>query len=236
MEIKVLKNILSVNDQMAEQNRKLLEPRKILLVNVMSSPGAGKTTLMLRTSDRLRGKARMAVIEGDVSSSIDTERLTRAGVIAIQINTGGECHLDAGQINSALNALPLDDLDIVFIENVGNLICPGEFELGEHLKVVISSTPEGEDKPYKYPLMFTIADAIIVNKIDLLPYVNFNAEGFRQAVGGFNQKAALFNISGITGEGADTWALWLLEKWSELKKGGLKTTPRYSTSHSDKEC
>jgi len=218
MEIKVLKNILNANNQLAEQNRQLLEQKKILAVNVMSSPGAGKTTLMLRTAEALKGKARVAVIEGDVTSSIDTEKLTQAGVTAIQINTGGECHLDAGMVNSALNNLPLDELDIVFIENVGNLICPGEFELGEHLKVVITSTPEGEDKPYKYPLLFTIADALVINKTDLLPYVNFNMDDFCRAIRGLNQKAELFQVCGTTGEGVSDWAAWIMKNRNGLKK------------------
>lgn len=217
MEIKVLKNILSANNQIAEQNRRLLAGKSILAVNVMSSPGAGKTTLMLRTAEELKGKARIAVIEGDVSSSIDTEKLSQAGVTAIQINTGGECHLDAGMVNSALLNLPLDELDIVFIENVGNLICPGEFELGEHLKVVISSTPEGEDKPYKYPLLFTIADAVVVNKTDLIPYVDFDMDGFSRAVKGLNQKAALFKVCGITGEGIGDWEKWIVKKLNEIR-------------------
>jgi len=218
MEIKVLKNILNANNQLAEQNRQLLEQKKILAVNVMSSPGAGKTTLMLRTAEALKGKARVAVIEGDVTSSIDTEKLPQAGVTAIQINTGGECHLDAGMVNSALNNLPLDELDIVFIENVGNLICPGEFELGEHLKVVITSTPEGEDKPYKYPLLFTIADALVINKTDLLPYVNFNMDDFCRAIRGLNQKAELFQVCGTTGEGVSDWAAWIMKNRNGLKK------------------
>jgi hydrogenase nickel incorporation protein HypB len=195
----------------------LLAGKSILAVNVMSSPGAGKTTLMLRTAEELKGKARIAVIEGDVSSSIDTEKLSQAGVTAIQINTGGGCHLDAGMVNSALLNLPLDELDIVFIENVGNLICPGEFELGEHLKVVISSTPEGEDKPYKYPLLFTIADAVVVNKTDLIPYVDFDMNGFSRAVKGLNQKAALFKVCGITGEGIGDWGKWIMKKLNEIR-------------------
>jgi len=217
MEIKVLKNILSANNQIAEQNRRLLAGKSILAVNVMSSPGAGKTTLMLRTAEELKGKARIAVIEGDVSSSIDTEKLSQAGVTAIQINTGGECHLDAGMVNSALLNLPLDELDIVFIENVGNLICPGEFELGEHLKVVVTSTPEGDDKPYKYPLLFTIADALVVNKTDLMPYVDFDMDGFSRAVKGLNQKAALFKVCGITGEGIGDWGKWIMKKLNEIR-------------------
>ena len=217
MEIKVLKNILNANNQIAEQNRRLLADKSILAVNVMSSPGAGKTTLMLRTAEELKGRARIAVIEGDVSSSIDTEKLIQAGVTAIQINTGGECHLDAGMVNSALLNLPLDELDIVFIENVGNLICPGEFELGEHLKVVVTSTPEGDDKPHKYPLLFTIADAFVVNKTDLMPYVDFDMDGFSQVAKGLNQKAALFKVCGITGEGIGDWGAWIMKNLNKVR-------------------
>ncbi|MFH1650693.1 MAG: hydrogenase nickel incorporation protein HypB [Chloroflexota bacterium] len=216
MEIKVLKEILSTNNQVAAQNRILLEQKKILAVNLMSSPGAGKTTFILATAAALKGKARVGVIEGDVSSSIDTEKISQAGMDAIQINTGGECHLDAGMVHAALQNLPLDDIDILFIENVGNLICPGDFDLGEHLKVVISSTPEGDDKPHKYPLLFTIAHGIIINKIDLLPYVSFSQEAFTGAVQGMNGKAALFPVSGATGEGIPKWADWLLEKRRSL--------------------
>jgi len=217
MEIKVLKNILNANNQIAEQNRRLLADKSILAVNVMSSPGAGKTTLMLRTAEELKGRARIAVIEGDVSSSIDTEKLIQAGVTAIQINTGGECHLDAGMVNSALLNLPLDELDIVFIENVGNLICPGEFELGEHLKVVVTSTPEGDDKPHKYPLLFTIADAFVVNKTDLIPYVNFEIDGFSQVVKGLNQKAVLFEVCSITGDGIGDWGAWIMKNLDKVR-------------------
>ena len=211
MEIKVLKNILNANSQIAEQNYRLLASKSILAVNVMSSPGAGKTTLMLRTAEELKGKARIAVIEGDVSSSIDTEKLSQAGVTAIQINTGGGCHLDAGMVNSALLNLPLDELDIVFIENVGNLICPGEFDLGEHLKVVISSTPEGDDKPHKYPLLFTITNAVVVNKTDLIPYVDFDVNGFCRTIKGLNQKAELFKVCSITGDGISDWGAWIMK-------------------------
>jgi hydrogenase nickel incorporation protein HypB len=217
MEIKVLKNILNANNQIAEQNRRLLADKSILAVNVMSSPGAGKTTLMLRTAEELKDKARIAVIEGDVSSSIDTEKLIQAGVTAIQINTGGECHLDASMVNSALLNLPLGELDIVFIENVGNLICPGEFELGEHLKVVVTSTPEGDDKPHKYPLLFTIADAFVVNKTDLIPYVNFDTEGFSQVVKGLNKKAALFEVCSITSKGIGDWGAWIMKNLDRVR-------------------
>jgi len=217
MEIKVLKNILSANNQIAEQNRQLLASKNILAVNIMSSPGAGKTTLILRTVEALKGKADIGVIEGDVSSSFDTEKLIKAGVTAIQINTGGECHLDASMVNSALLNLPLDSLDIILIENVGNLICPGEFNLGEHLKVLVTSTPEGDDKPHKYPLLFTIADACVVNKTDLLPYVNFDVDGFYRAVKGINQKAALFQVCSTTGEGIGDWGLWVMKNLDKVR-------------------
>ena len=218
MEIKVLKNILDANDQMAEQNRKLLAGKKIMMVNVWASPGAGKTTLMLRTAEALKGKARMAVIEGDVASSIDTVKLMESGVTAIQINTDGGCHLDAGMINTALQNLPLDELDIIFIENVGNLICPGEFDLGEYIKIIISSTPEGEDKPHKYPLMFTIADACIVNKIDLMPYVNFDIDSFTRTVTGMNANVEMFKISGVTKDGINEWTDWVMGKLDKYRK------------------
>ena len=218
MEIKVLKNILDANDQMALQNRKLLASKKIMMINVWASPGAGKTTTMLRTAEALKEKARMAVIEGDVASSIDTVKLTESGVTAIQINTDGGCHLDAGMVNMALQNLPLDELDVIFIENVGNLICPGEFDLGEYKRIIISSTPEGEDKPHKYPLMFTIADACIVNKIDLIPYVNFDIDNFTRTVRGMNGSIEIFTISSINGNGVDKWADWVLKQLDIYRK------------------
>lgn len=218
MEIKVLKDILNANNQIAEQNRQLLASKHIMAINLMSSPGSGKTTLILRTVEALQDKARIVVIEGDVSSSIDAETLSQAGIAAIQINTGGACHLDASMVNSALSNLPLDDIDILFIENVGNLICPGGFDLGEYLKVVILSTPEGDDKPHKYPLLFTQARALVVNKTDLLPYVGFDLETFTRAFKGINQQAALFPISGLTGEGIEEWGKWVMDSLQKLRK------------------
>lgn len=226
MEIKVLKNILSANNRIAEQNRQLLASKNIIAVNLMSSPGAGKTTLILRAVQTFKDKVRVGVIEGDVSSSIDTEKLSKVGLTAIQINTGGDCHLDASMVNSALVNLPLDDIDILFIENVGNLICPGGFDLGEHLKVIILSTPEGDDKPYKYPLLFTIADALVVNKIDLLPYVNFDMDGLYRTVKGMNQKAALFVVSGVTGEGIENWGSWIIENLGKVRSAKSKPAKR----------
>ena len=220
MEIKVLKDILSANSQIAEQNRKLLASKRIMTINLMSSPGSGKTTLILRTAEELKGKARIAVIEGDVSSSIDAETLNQAGIAAIQINTGGACHLDANMVNSALPNLDLDDIDILFIENVGNLICPGGFDLGESLRVVILSTPEGDDKPHKYPLLFTQANALVVSKTDLLPHVGFDMEAFTRVFKGLNQQAALLAISGLTGDGIEEWGKWVMENLNRRRTPG----------------
>jgi hydrogenase nickel incorporation protein HypB len=222
MEVKILKDILNANNQIAEQNRMLLASKHIMAINLMSSPGSGKTTLILRTVEALQNKARIGVIEGDISSSIDAETLIRAGVAAIQINTGGACHLDASMVNSALVNLPLDDIDILFIENVGNLICPGGFDLGEYLKVVILSTPEGDDKPYKYPQLFTQANVLVVNKIDLLSYVSFDIETFRNTFRGLNQQAVLFPISGLTGEGVTEWAEWAIGNLEKLRLSNHK--------------
>ncbi|MFC1931534.1 hydrogenase nickel incorporation protein HypB [Chloroflexota bacterium] len=217
MEIKVLKDILNANNQLAEQNRRLLLGKNIMTINLMSSPGAGKTTLILRTIEVLQGKARIGVIEGDISSSIDSKKISQAEVPVIQINTGGDCHLDASMVKSALTGLPLDSIDILFIENVGNLICPAGFDLGEYLKVIILSAPEGDDKPYKYPSLFTIAEALLVNKIDLLPYINFDMGSFQRAIKGLNQKATIFEISGTTGQGIGEWGSWVMEQLKKLR-------------------
>jgi len=209
MEIKVIKDILSANNQLAQRNRQLLENKGVLAINIMSSPGAGKTSLILETIKRLKGRVRIGVIEGDISSSIDAEKVGREKVPVVQINTGGECHLDANMTGPALDNLPLNDIDVLLIENVGNLVCPGEFELGEHKKVVLLSIPEGDDKPYKYPLLFHIADVVLINKIDLLPYLKFDLEGFSRAVRELNQKAKIFQISCTTGQGIEDWVSWI---------------------------
>jgi hydrogenase nickel incorporation protein HypB len=210
MEIKVLKDILGANEQIAERNRRLLDSKGILAINVMSSPGAGKTSLILETIRRLKGKVRIGVIEGDVSSSLDAEKVGKKKVPVIQINTGGECHLDANMTSRALDNLALEDIELLLIENVGNLICTAEFQLGEHKKVVILSVPEGDDKPYKYPLMFHVADVVLVNKIDLLPYLKFDMEGFSKAVRSINQKVEIFPISCTTHQGIDEWVSWIM--------------------------
>ncbi len=214
MEIKVLKDILSANEQIAERNRQLLDSKSVFAVNLMSSPGAGKTSLILETIKMLKGKTRIGVIEGDVSSSLDAETIGKEGVPVIQINTGGGCHLDANMLSSALSNVPLQDIELLLIENVGNLICPAGFALGEHKKVLISSIPEGDDKPFKYPLMFHKADAVLINKIDLLPYLKFDTQSFSQAIRGINEKVEIFQISCATGQGIQEWLSWLLTQMS----------------------
>ncbi len=214
MEIKVLKDILSANEQIAGRNRQLLDSQGVFAVNLMSSPGAGKTSLILGTIRRLKGETRIGVIEGDVSSSLDAETIGKESVPVIQINTGGGCHLDANMLSNALNNMPLQDIELLLIENVGNLICPAEFALGEHKKVLISSIPEGDDKPFKYPLMFHKADAVLINKIDLLSYLKFDIQAFSQAVRGINEKVEIFQISCTTGQGIQEWVSWLLTQMS----------------------
>jgi len=215
MEIKVLKDILSANEQIAERNRQLLDSNNVFAVNLMSSPGAGKTSLILETIKRLKGETKIGVIEGDVSSSLDAEVIGKEGVPVLQINTGGGCHLDANMTYTALNNVPLKDIELLLIENVGNLICPAEFALGEHKKVLISSIPEGDDKPFKYPLMFHKADAVLINKIDLLPYLKFDTGAFSQAVKGINGNVEIFQLSCATGQGIEQWVSWLLNQMGQ---------------------
>jgi hydrogenase nickel incorporation protein HypB len=209
-EISVQKRILSANDEVAAENRARLGEFAILAVNVMASPGAGKTSVILATAARLPQDVRPAVIEGDLASSIDTEKMLAAGIPATQINTGGNCHLDAPMIRAALPGLPLEEVDILFIENVGNLVCPAEFDLGAGRAVVIASVPEGHDKPYKYPGMFAAADAIVLNKSDLAAYFDFDMDYFRRGVAMVNPDAPVFVLSCRTGEGLEDWLAWLL--------------------------
>jgi len=212
MKIRVVEDILSANERLAEENARLLADRSVLAVNVMASPGAGKTSLIVQTINTIREQLRIGVIEGDIASRVDADTIEALGIPVVQINTGGTCHLDANMVQGALNQLPLGDLDLLFIENVGNLICPTDFALGEALKVMIASVPEGDDKPYKYPGMFAAVDAIVINKIDLLPYVEFDLEGFRRLVVGLNTDVQVFEVSCKTGEGIEAWADWLLSK------------------------
>jgi hydrogenase nickel incorporation protein HypB len=215
MEIKVLKDILGANDRMAQSNQQLLDSNHVFAVNLMASPGAGKTSLVLETIKGLQGKVRIGVIEGDISSTFDSELIAQQGVPVVQINTGGECHLDASMIRNALDNLPLADIDLLLVENVGNLVCPAEFNLGEHRKVVVSSVPEGDDKPIKYPAMFVIASAVVLNKTDLLPYVKFDSGRFREAVRDINRKLDIFEVSCTTGEGIERWISWLLAEMGQ---------------------
>jgi len=220
MGVKVLtisEDILSANEEIARNNQNQLDKHGILAVNVMSSPGAGKTSLILQTISRLKETVRIAVIEGDVASTIDADKINKQGVTAIQINTAGGCHLDANMLEKALNNLPLKDIDLLLIENVGNLICPAEFALGEHKRVMLLSVPEGDDKVYKYPLMFTEADVVFINKVDLLPLLEFDVASFTKAVSGLNPKVKVFQVSAKTGQGLEGWFSWLQEQIKETK-------------------
>jgi len=207
--VEVIAQVLNANDSAAAENRELLSSHQVLAVNLMASPGAGKTSLILQTAKAFAGRVRTGVIEGDVASRIDADKVARADIPVVQINTGGECHLDALTVQKALKSLPLDEIDILFIENVGNLICPVEFKLGEEIRVVVASVPEGDDKPYKYPGIFTAVDAVVLNKIDLIPYVDFSVDAMRQAVSSLNPRAELFEVSCRTGEEVTAWAQWL---------------------------
>ena len=204
---------MSANDSLAAQNRQLLDEAGVLGINIMASPGAGKTSVILRTIEALKEKIQLGVVEGDTAAvTIDADKVITAGMPAVQINTGGQCHLDAVMLAKALPALPLQDLDLLIVENVGNLICPASFNLGTHLNVVIASVPEGDDKPYKYPNIYRGIDALILNKIDLLPYIDFKQDYFRQGIEVLNPDVTFFPMSCTTGEGVAEWAEWLIEK------------------------
>jgi hydrogenase nickel incorporation protein HypB len=207
--ITIAEDILGANEEKARSNQNRLDQHGILTINIMSSPGAGKTSLILRTINQMKQKVRITVIEGDVASSIDAEKVNELGIAVVQINTEGGCHLDANMIEHALSNLPLEDTDLLLIENVGNLICPNEFALGEHKRVMLLSLPEGDDKPHKYPAMFADADVVLLNKIDLLPHLDFNIDAFQKGVTSLNPKAKIFPVSCQTGEGMEAWLSWL---------------------------
>lgn len=208
--VTIVENILSANDQVAQLNRKLLDEKKIFSINLMASPGAGKTSFILQTIKALSASYRIGVLEGDTAPvTIDADRVNAAGMPAVQINTGGDCHLDAVMVNKGLGELPLDQLDVVIIENVGNLICPAAFKLGTHVNVLIASIPEGDDKPYKYPAIYRGIQVLIINKTDLLPHVTFNMDYFRQGVEMLNPGLITFPVSCKTGEGIEEWVKWL---------------------------
>jgi len=213
--IEVIQNILEANETISSRNSQLLNENGVFCINIMSAPGAGKTSLLLQTMKLLKDKLNVGIIEGDVASTVDAEKVQSEAQAVVQINTRNmpeSCSLMAAMIESALKSMPLDKIDLIFIENVGNLICPSEFTLGEHKRVVISSLPEGDDKPIKYPLIFIDADAVIVNKMDLLPHVDFNIDDFRSSIEGLNPKAEIFQLSCKTGEGIEKWCSWVLEQ------------------------
>lgn len=211
-QIPVLEKIHSANDRIAAANRAALDAAGVFALNFMASPGAGKTSLVEQTVKRLTGRARVGMINGDIATSLDAERAQHAGATAVQINTGGDCHLDAVMLSQALPALDLHTIDLLIVENVGNLICPANFLLGTHHNVLIASIPEGADKPYKYPGMYRGVDVLVINKIDLLPYVPFDMEFFRRGVEILNPGVTIFPLSCTTGDGVEAWIEWLLAK------------------------
>lgn len=211
MKISVVKNILEANDRIAQENRAIFDEKGLVVFNLMSSPGAGKTSLLEKTIDGLKDHIRMGVIEGDIQSSHDAERIAQKGIPVVQINTGGACHLDGNMIRDTFKDFDFDDLDLLVVENVGNLVCPAEFQVGEDFKVMILSVTEGADKPSKYPLMFHKSKILLINKIDLLPYVDCNLETIRKEALRINPHLTLFEISCKTGEGLDAWYSWLKE-------------------------
>jgi hydrogenase nickel incorporation protein HypB len=214
--VQVIEKIFDANDQLAIQNRAALDQAGVYGINIMASPGAGKTSVILQTIQLLKNKKRIGVIEGDTAPvTIDADRIIAAGMPAVQINTGGDCHLDANMLRDGIKSLGLDQLDLVIVENVGNLICPAAFKLGTHANVLIASVPEGDDKPYKYPNIYRGLDALILNKIDLLPYVNFDVDYFRAGVEMLNPGLQFFTLSCVTGEGLDGWIDWLESKLSQ---------------------
>ncbi|TBL80303.1 hydrogenase nickel incorporation protein HypB [Paenibacillus thalictri] len=205
-------HVLQGNKLIAGQNRDRFQRHHVLAVNVLSSPGAGKTTLLERLAEQLKTKLRMAVIEGDIATTLDSERIAAHGVQAVQINTHGACHLDARMVMQALEYVELADIDLLIIENVGNLVCPAEFDLGEELDIVVLSATEGEDKVAKYPFVFKKADAVILNKTDLLPYIPFDVERFEAEVRLLNVAAPIFQVSALKRDGLDEWIGWLCGK------------------------
>lgn len=209
MKVKVVTRILEANDRIAEENRKRFQKAGVYVVNLMGAPGAGKTTLLERTIQALKPHLKIGVIEGDIVGSDDAERIGALEVPVVQINTGGACHLDANMINEVLDELPLKDLDMLIIENVGNLVCPAEFKVGEDMKMMVLSVAEGHDKPLKYPLMFRESSALVLNKIDLLPYMNTDMNKVRNDSLALNPNLKIFEVSCATRVGIDAWAQWL---------------------------
>jgi hydrogenase nickel incorporation protein HypB len=212
--ISVVEKILSANDRLAQENRTRIDSAGVFSINIMASPGAGKTLLIEQTIRALQSKLRIGMINGDIATSLDADRAAAAGAQAVQINTGGECHLDAIMLQEALLRMDLSTIDLLIVENVGNLICPASFMLGTHKNILVASIPEGDDKPYKYPGMYRGADAVVINKIDLLPYVSFRMDYFQKGIEVLNPGVVQFQFSCRTGEGLEAWRDWLV---SQLK-------------------
>lgn len=212
MKIKVVTRILEANDRIAEENRRLFDEADLFVINLMGAPGAGKTSVLENTIARLKDKTGIGVIEGDIAGTDDAERISSAGVYVVQINTGGACHLDANMIREVLDDIPLKELDILVIENVGNLVCPAEFKVGEDIKVMVLSIAEGHDKPLKYPLMFKESSVMLLNKMDLLPYMDVNINKLKNDALSLNPSLNIFEISCRTGDGMDKWTSWLSER------------------------
>jgi hydrogenase nickel incorporation protein HypB len=208
--IPIIEKILSANDRLAVENRTKFDAGRVFAINIMASPGAGKTSLIEKTVIALKSQLRIGMINGDIATSFDADRASAAGATAVQINTGGDCHLDAVMLQSALNQIDLTSLDLLIVENVGNLVCPAEFQLGTHKNILVASIPEGDDKPYKYPGMYRGVDVVVINKMDLLPYVTFRVDYFKKGIEALNPGAAQFELSCRTGEGLDAWLNWLL--------------------------
>ncbi len=212
MEIKIMKNILDRNQNKADEVRNLLASKNVLMVNIISSPGAGKTTLLERTCEALASEFRIGIIEGDVTTDRDAQRLKKYNIPIVVINTEGGCHLDSHSISKVLDSFDTDNLDVLFVENVGNLICPSQFDLGETFKLALVSTTEGDDKPGKYPMLFREAKAVVLNKIDLIPYTNFNYNSFSSDLKKINGRILQFKVSCTRGDGLKEWNKWMAEQ------------------------
>ena len=218
MQIDMKQPILDKNDRLAQENRALFAEKRVFVLDLLASPGSGKTSTILATIEALRDEFNIAVIEGDIASDVDAKRIGAQGIAAVQINTGGACHLESDMIRRAVDALDLDNLDLIIVENVGNLVCPTDFDLGEGAKVMILSVPEGDDKPLKYPGVFQASEAIILNKVDTMSVFNFDEKAFRDVVAQLNPKAPIFAIAATKGEGVDAWAFWLRDRIHALQQ------------------
>lgn len=219
MQIDLKQPILDKNDSLAADNRALFAEKKVYVLDLLASPGSGKTSVILATIEALRDRYNIAVIEGDIASSVDADKIKEQGTAAVQINTGGACHLESDMIRRAVDMLDLDNLDLIIIENVGNLVCPTDFDLGEHAKAMILSVPEGHDKPLKYPGVFQVAEVILLNKVDTMSVFDFDEDAFYASVKQLNPKAPVFPLSATKGDGVDMWAAWLAEQIDRVQQG-----------------